>query len=157
MNCQILKLLFCGSNTQAVSYRCINFKCFKRNITSFLRCHKLKRTHIVKSVRKLYDDYSYIVRHGKQHFSDIFRLLLLFCRKRNSAKFCNAVNEACDFLAKLLFESLKFNIGVLNGIVQNRRRNGLCVHSEVQKDIRNSYRMDNIRLTRISELCLMSV
>ena len=79
----ILQLLLDQLQAQTVCQRRIDLHGFQRFIPLLLGRHRFQSAHIVQTVRQLDDDNPDILCHGKQHFADIFRLLLLPGGKRH--------------------------------------------------------------------------
>ena len=74
---QILKLVFYGFDTEAVSNRSIYLHIFVSLISSALLRHTAYCTHIMQTVGKFNNNYSDVVCHCNKHFSDVFCLSLL--------------------------------------------------------------------------------
>ena len=83
MKSQIFKLFFNSSHSETMSNRSVNIHSFMSRIALFNTWTKFQCTHIMKSVSQLNNNNSYILRHGKKHFSYIFRLLFLLIKYRN--------------------------------------------------------------------------
>ena len=115
---KILKLLFNGSDTEAVSYRGIDFYCFKGNLSAPLLGLEHKSSHIMKPVCELDNNNSDIARHGNEHLSDILRLLFFLGLERNLADFCYSVNKLRNRFAEFLSDFLNGELCILNRIVK---------------------------------------
>ena len=74
----VLKFLHDGSDTEPVGKRSINLHCFVGGAALFFHGFCVDGPHIMKAVRKFYDDNADILRHGNHHFADVFRLGFLF-------------------------------------------------------------------------------
>ena len=109
----------------------------------------------MKSVGKLDNDNSDISRHCEKHFSDIFRLLFLFCLQRNFAYLGYALDKLRNRFAEFFFNFLICELCVLNGIVKNGGNYRCTVHSETCQNSRNAQRMHYIRLARKALLPVM--
>ena len=55
----------------------VNLHILQRFIALLLRFPEGRRPHVMQAVGKLDDDNPDIIRHGDEHFTDVFRLLLL--------------------------------------------------------------------------------
>ena len=135
MEGKIFKLFFDSSHSKAVCDRRINVHCFMRCVTLFYSRAEFKRSHIMKPVGKLYYNYSYILRHCKHHFSDVFRLLLLFVEHGNLIQLGYAVYKHCDILPKAFFYFLKRCMSIFNDIMEHCGAYCVGVHSQLEKDI----------------------
>ena len=138
-----------------MSYGRIDFESFLRFFAPFLRTHKAESSEVVYSVSKLNDDNSYILRHGKKHFSYILCLLLLFGAQRHLAHFCKAVYYRGDFVAETLFNVFDCGVGILNNIVQKCGYYRIFIHAVIRKYLRHGYGVNYIGLTRKAELPVM--
>ena len=104
-------------------------------------------THIMKAVRKFYDDYSNVFRHSDHHFSDVFRLSFLFGNKFDLAEFGNAVDHCRNVIAEFFSDLFESNRGILNHVVKKRRTYSIGIHTELNNSKRRSDRMDDIRFS----------
>ncbi len=84
---------FYSSDTEAVSYRRIDFQRLKRFVALALGRLCVNGTHVVQAVGKFYYDDPYIVRHCDKHFTDIFRLCTFSRLKRYLTELCDAVHK----------------------------------------------------------------
>ena len=110
----------------------IYFESFKGCLAALFLADIAYRSHVMQSVRKLDDNNTDIVGHGEEHLADIFRLRLRLCLRRHLCKLRHAVYKLGYLIAEIaLYVGLR-DIGILNRIVQQRRRHGLAVHAEIR-------------------------
>ena len=66
------------------------FKCDSPALAFFLR---VERAHIVKPIRKFYEDNTDVLCHSEEHLAEILHMLVLFILKRNADKLCKSVHK----------------------------------------------------------------
>ena len=154
---EILKLLLHGCNAEPVCDRRIDVHGLKRRVMLLVDRAVLQGAHIVQAVGQLDDHDADVLRHCKQNLHDVFSLLLLLGKGRHLGQLCDAVHEHGNVMAEALLHILSGRGGVLDNIVQQRRAERIRIHSELQQDIRNGYRMNDIRLAGRADLSLMAL
>ena len=109
----------------------------------------------MKPVRKLDDQDTYVLGHGKEHLPQVFSLSFFFALEFQGGQLGDAVNQHGHIFPEI-YNQFFFRIGcILDDIMEKSRYDGLFVHSQVCQDLRDSHRMDQIRLTRFSKLTTM--
>ena len=73
--------------------RRVNFQSFPRHTLLAFHRKEVERTHIVQSVRKLYNDNPYILRHRDEKLAEVFRLLLFLRGKLYPFELGYTLNE----------------------------------------------------------------
>ena len=119
-----------------MSYRSVNLYRLKCNLAPAGLGFVIESPHIMKTVRKLYDNHPDIFIHCEQHLADILRLLLLFnsCGIEpdgilarvvglclNVFNLGQAVNKIGNGLSEFRPDILYGDAGILNRIVKHRR------------------------------------
>ena len=137
--------------------RSIDLHIFNRLVAALLLGHTVHSAHVVQAVGELDDDDAHVLAHRQQHFSDVFRLLLLLRGQRHFAELRHAVHERHDFLAELARDILECDGRVLDRVVQQRRDDGTRVHADADEDIRHADRVDDVRLSGQTELTLVGL
>ena len=134
--------------------RCIDMHGFKRNGTLPALAFRIKSSHVVQTVGKLYKDNTDILGHSKKHLSEVFYALVFFVFKMYIRKLSQSVNKFGNLSAKLLFEYVKvrFILTILNSIVQKSSADGISVKLELSDNNSNRNGMSYIWLTGLSEL-----
>ena len=119
---------------------------FKGGLALLLRRTRRESSHVVEAVGKLDDYYPDILRHSHEYLPDILRLLLLLGNQRDKSYLCNAVDHQRNIFSELLAELVKGDVGVLHGVVEQRRTDGIGIHAVIQQDRRHSQRVRYIRV-----------
>ena len=145
---EILQFLLHRTNTQTVRDGRVDFNGFQRLVALLLFRHEAQGAHIVQAIRQLDDDHADIVRHGDEHFAQIFRLLLFFGAQLDLAQLGHAVDQRSDVFAELFFDLFNGDGRILRHVVQHRRRERFGVHAHVSQNDRHGDRMDDVGLTR---------
>ena len=73
----VLQLLLYIAHTQTVGNGSIHLHGFQRLVTAFLFGPAVAGAHVVQPVAQLDEHHAHILAHGKQHFAQVFSLLLL--------------------------------------------------------------------------------
>ena len=120
-----------------------------------LRLHVFERAHVVQAVGELDQQHAHVGRNGDQQFAEVFCLLGLLGHQIQAPDLGQAINERADFGAKQLINFTACGVGVLDHIVQQRRRNGGVVEFKVGEDSRHFERVRKIGITRFAHLTAM--
>ena len=115
----------------------------------------LQRPGIVQPVGNFDEDDADVLRHGHEHLAQILHLLLFHRRILHTRQLCDALDQICNRLAEHARDLLKACVGVLQAVVQQRRRDRVGVEADLSHDLRYGKRMDDIRLSGFSELVFM--
>ncbi len=156
MNGDALHLFLNVAHTKPVSDRRVEVHRFQRGLALLFGRTRVKRSHIVQSVGKLYDDDTDILAHRHKYLANILRLLLLLCVQRHLTYFRNAVHHKGNVPAETLFNIFKRGFGVLNDVVQQRRADSIGVHMIIQQYARDGKRVGDILLARGAHLPVVS-
>ena len=100
----------------------------------------------MQPVRQLDYDDSYILAHGKEDFSYILRLLLIFGEYLHLTQLCNTVDQHGNINAEKLMQLLQCTVSILNHIVQKCRTDSIGIHAQLKEYISYCQRMRYIRL-----------
>ena len=137
--------------------RRVHLEALERLVALLLRGDVLERGEVVHAVRKLDDDDADILRHRHQHFSEVFRLLLLARGERDFAELCDALGQVRDLLAEILRDVVVCVRGILDDVVQQAGDDRRRIHAELDELACHGDRMDDIRLAGLAHLVLMRV
>ena len=89
---QIFQFPFDVGYAQTVRQRRKNLHSFPGDLLLLLRRHRLKRSHIVKSVGQFDQNYPDVFRHRQKHLAIVFHLLFFFGLVLNPAQFGHTVD-----------------------------------------------------------------
>ena len=108
--------------------------------------------HVVGAVGELDQDHADVARHGEEHLPEVLRLLLLARRDVDLADLRDAVDQRRDLGAERLLDLLEGGERVLDGVVQEPRRDARHVEPHVGDDPGDLHRMRQVRLAREAPL-----
>ena len=97
---KVLQFAFYPGDTEAVGHRRVNIKGFFGNAALLGFRLILQGPHVVQTVGQLDQDHPDIVRHGKQHLAEIFRLALFLGLEMDLADLGDAIDEICHLGAE---------------------------------------------------------
>ena len=100
----------------------------------------------MQSVREFYNDDSDILSHRHENLFEVFRLFFLLRFKLDFIEFRNALDEFENLFAELFLYVALRNGSIFDYVMQKSRGNGIIIHSEVDKDLRDSHGMSEILL-----------
>ena len=107
-----------------------------------------ERAHIVQAVGELHQKHADVVRHRQHQFAEILRLLGALGKEFELGELGDAVDEARDLAAEMPRDLLDGGAGVLNRVVQQRRRDARGVELQIGEDARHFERMREIGIAR---------
>ncbi len=124
--------------------------CFQRNGTLLFRRADTERAHIVQPVGKLHEYHAQILAHCKEHLAQIFYAFVLLCFEGDMHELRNAVDYFRHIRAEFLAYLYKIDLvrAVLHRIVQHCRADGIGIELELEDDLRNGKRVDNVAFAR---------
>lgn len=117
-----------------------------------MRRKRGQTSHVVQSVCQLYDDDSIVFCHGKKHFSEVLRLLLLDVFELKFVKLRNSLDEIKHFVAEIFLYVIIGCGSVLDDVVQKRGHYGGFVEAQIDENFRHGARVNYIRFSGFSEL-----
>ena len=149
---EILKLPLHLLQTETVGDGRVDLHRFERFFELLLRDHVFHRAHVVQSVGDLDEDNADVLRHGHEHFAEVFHLLVLAARKLHAGELCNALDDVGDLGAELPGDVLVGDGGILNAVVQQRGNDAVLVEPHLRADLRGGDAMGHIRRARLALL-----
>jgi hypothetical protein len=114
--------------------------------------HVVDRPHVVQPVRELDDQHPEVGRHRHQHLAQRLGLLLLLARDLQPVELGHPVDEHRALVAEVPRELGDRHLGVLHGVVEERRADRGRVHAELREDLGDPDRMDDVRLAGLALL-----
>ena len=124
--------------------RSIHVHGFQCDATLFFRREEFQCPHIVNAVCQLDDHHANVMGHCQQDFPNIFCLLLLFVKYGNSVQLGHTVHQHCHVLPEFLANIVQRIIRILYYIVQQSHTNSIGIHAQIQQNICNSQRVNDI-------------
>ena len=100
----------------------------------------------MEAVGELDEDDPQVLRHRHHHLADVLRLLLLIGADRDATQLGDALDQAGHLGAELFFDLVGGKRGVLDGVVEQRRGEGLGVELQVGEDGRHLQRVVDVVL-----------
>ena len=110
------------------------------------RRHELQRAHVVQAVGELDQENADVVGDREQQLAQVFGLLGLARNQLQPFQLGEAFDQRADFVPEHLVDFGAGRLGILDGVVQQRRDNGGVVELEVGEDRRDFERMRKIRI-----------
>ena len=100
---QIFKFGLYRIKSQAIRKRSINIQSFASYLVLLIDSLRTERTHIMKSVRNLNEDNTYVIAHRKKKFLEILCLSRSTLSKDSARYFCKTVNNLSNLRTKHIF------------------------------------------------------
>ena len=108
------------------------------------RRHELQRAHVVQAVGELDQEHADVVGDRQQQLAQVFGLLGLARHQFQPLQLGEALDQRADLVAEHLVDFGAGGLGILDGVVQQRRDDGGVVELEVGEDRRDFERMREI-------------
>lgn len=108
--------------------------------------------HVVEAVGKLDEHHPDVLGHGHQHLPDVLGLGLFTGVHMDLAELGDPLDETGDGFAELTPDLLQGDLGVLDGVVEERRGEGLGVEAQLTEEDRRGQRMLHVGLPGEPEL-----
>ena len=152
---QILKLPLNVRYAETVRKRRIDFDGLACNAFLLVFTNIFEGAHVMQAISKLYHDDADVLRHGEEHLSVTFKLLLFFGFVLYPAELCHAIDEHGDLIAKQLAHFLQRMRCVFHNVVQDGRTDRDVVDLQIRQNLRDGQRMDDVVFTRNALLSLV--
>ena len=152
---QILEFALEPGDTKSRRNRRVDVKGLRRDAFLVRLVAERQRTHVVQSVRKLDDDDADIVAHREEHAPQIFRLLIFAALEVELVELGHALDEQDDGVPEFLIEFLFGDGRVLDYVMQKRGYHRIRVKPEIDENLGDGYRVDDIIVARLALLTLV--
>ena len=106
--------------------------------------HELQRAHVVQAVGELDQEHADVVGDRQQQLAQVLGLLGLARHQLQPLQLGEALDQRADLVAEDLVDFGAGRLGILDGVVQQRRDDGGVVELEVGQDRRDLQRMRKI-------------
>ena len=122
-----------------------------------LLLHVLERPHVVETVGELDEQGTDVLRHRHQHLAEALGLTLPDGVELDLGELREPFHEEEHLLAEQAPQLLGCGEGILDGVVQEARRDGHLVHPHVHQDSRDLQGVNEVGLPRESLLPLVNL
>ena len=114
-----------------------------------------QRAHIVQAVGELDEQHANVVGDGEQELAQVLGLLGLPGNEFELFQLGQTLDQAADIMAEQAVDLGAGGVGILDGVVQERRRDGGVVELEIGEDRGDFERMREIGVAGIAFLLAM--
>jgi hypothetical protein len=152
---QVLELPFERVNAEAVGERRVDLERLLRLLDLLLLAEVLDLAQVVQPVRKLDQDHTRVLGHRHDQLAVVLRLRLLPALELDAGQLRDALDQLRDLVSELAADVIELDVGVLDDVVQQRRRNCLIVEVELCTDLGGAPRVQDEVLSRPALLALM--
>ncbi len=143
---EVLELLAHLLHTHAAGERRIDVERLLGDAAARGRRHEFQRAHVVQAVGELDQQHADVVGDRQQQLAQVLGLLGLARHQFEPLQLGQALDQRADLVAEHLVDLGARRLGVLDGVVQQRRDDGGVVELEVGEDRRDFERMREIRI-----------
>ena len=127
---QVLQLLAHLLHAHAARQRRIDVERLLRDTAARGRRHEFQRAHVVQAVGELDQEHADVVGNGEQQLAQVLGLLGLARHQFQPLQLGQALDQRADLVAEDLVDLGARRLGVLDGVVQERRDDGGIVELE---------------------------
>ena len=152
---QVLELLAHLLHAHAAGERRVDFERLVGSAPARRRRLIFERAHVVQAVGELDQQHAHVVGNGKQQLAQVLGLLGLLGDQIEPLQFGQAFDQKPDLVAEQPVDLGAGGVGVLDRVVQQRRRDGGVVELQPGEDGRYFERMGNIGVARGAFLLAM--
>jgi hypothetical protein len=145
---QVFQLLAHLLHAHAAGERGINFKRLIGGAAARLRRLIGERAHIMQPVGELDQQHPHVVGNGEQELAQVFGLLCLSGDEFEPLQFGQPLDQEPDFVTEQAVDLGAGGVGILDGVVQQRRGNGGVVELEIGENRGDFERMRDIGVAR---------
>ncbi len=150
--CQILELLAHRMHAHPRGERRIDIERLLGGAAARLRWPERQRAHIVQPVGKLDQQHAHVVGNRQQKLAQVLGLLGFPRDEIQPLQFGQAIDQPPDVVAEHAIDLGAGGVGILDRVVQQRRRDGGVVELQVGEDRRHFERMREIRIAGVALL-----
>ena len=111
-----------------------------------------ERAHVVQAIGELDQDDPQVARHRQQHLAEALRRRFLAVGEVQLVQLGDAIDQLGHGFAELLGDVAARQRGVLDGVVQDRRDQGLDIQPLLGQHLRHRHRMGDVGLAGLAHL-----
>ena len=154
---QILELLLDLLDAEPVGQRGVDVEGLLGDAALLVGRHAGERSHVVEPVGELDDEHPEVFRHRDEHLAHRGRLLLLAGVEADALELGDAVDDPGDLVTELIAHVAEGDLGVLDGVVQQRGRHRCLVETDVGHDLGDRQGMVDVALAAGPALVVVSL
>ncbi|MCO5556192.1 hypothetical protein L7F22_009736 [Adiantum nelumboides] len=152
---QVLQLQLDRGHAEAVRQRGEHLQGLAGLLGLLLRAQEAHRAHVVQPVGQLDDQHPRVAGHRDDHLAD--RLGLRGGAELDLVELGDAVDEVRDLVAEVGAQPVQGVVGVLDGVVQQRRDQRRGVHAQLGQDRGDGERVGDVGVAGLAALPLVLV
>ena len=141
---QFLELQLQHVHAQPVGDGGVDFQGFAGDSAARVDRHGGNSAHVVQPVGQLDEDDPEVAAHGQKKFAETLRVGLLAGAEFHLVDLGHAVDQARDLLAEFARQPLDRDVGVFNGVMEDRSGDGLVIHAHPGQDGGNRHRVQDV-------------
>ena len=154
---QIFKLPLDARNPETVGEWCIDFHGLTRNAFLLVLAQMLESAHIMQAVSQFNQNHADILRHGHKHLAVVFRQLLFVGLVLDLPELGHPIDDHAHIMTKFTLKIIQGRVRIFHDIMQKAAGNRHSIQFQLSKDSCHLNRVNNIRLTRLTELTTMAI
>ena len=143
---QILKFPLQPTNPQAIGQRGVDLPGFAGNALLLLGLKGTQGAHVVEPVGQLDQHHPNVTGHRQEHAPQVFRLGFGVVREMDAAELGDALHQGPHLRPKMLLDFLGDDVGVLDNVVEEARRNHPRTRADIAQQIGHRNRMNDVGL-----------
>ena len=152
---EILQLGLELVHAQALRNRRVDLQGFQGNATARLRLHGAEGSHVVQTIGQLDQNHAQVACHRQQHLAEALGSGFLATLEVELVEFGNPVNQFKHGAAELVVQAFGGDIGIFEGVMQDRGNDGFDIHAKLGEDAGHRDRMGDVGLAAAPGLALV--
>ena len=154
---QILEFPLQSTNAKAIGQGGVDLPGFAGYALLLLGLEGTEGAHVVEPVGQLNQHHPDVTGHRQEHPAQVFRLGFGVVREMDAAELGDALHQGPHLRPKMLLDFLGDDVGVLDNVVEEARRNHPRTRADIAQQIRHRDRMNDVGLTGGPELTLVEL
>src|SRR4051794_4296137 len=144
-------------DAQPVRKRRVDLERLLRLLHLLLLAEVLDLAEVVQAIRELDQDHAHVLGHGDDQLAVVLRLRLLATLELHAGQLGHTFHELRDLVAELGAHVVEVDVGVLDDVVEQRRRDRLVVELQLRADLRRAPGVEDELLAGAALLTLVGV